>query len=247
MRTGCDKVFIKAWSDRIYRLQMRRNGANCRLNLNFMLLFSNNRPKFQCLILTGRDYHVGINQYRKSTDILRMTSVVCNKLTPSQRVNLMKFYHFIFSCCEKIRMEIFHTKYCVLMPGDEWDKLHCMPVKNLGIAAVCNNDYKITLVFLFSAWFGVFNINDLIIEADYRINSGECFWVNKSEILFCRHNNELLIVGKGEDFHNSYIYSLYITSDLVSLVIEINAKNPCLLPSKYKNTTLQVKKRIHIA
>lgn len=54
-----------------------------------------------------------------------------------------------------------------------------MTVEYFGIRAVGNNDNKVAFVFLFSAGFGVLDIDDLVVESYDSVDCGEGFGIDK--------------------------------------------------------------------
>lgn len=97
--------------------------------------------------------------------------IVGNESTSPQRIDFMELDDFVFTRSQQVRMEVLNAENGVFMASYEWDKLHGMPVEDLGIATVRNYNDKVALVFLLSAWFRILYVDNFIVKTDDSIKS----------------------------------------------------------------------------
>ena len=120
-----------------------------------------------------------------------------------------------------------------------------MSVEYFGVGAVSDYNYKVAFVFLFSAWFRVLNIDDLVVESYDGINRSQSLSIDNSQILFCRYNNKLL-AGKWQNLQNPSISSPHIASNILFSIVQINIKNFSLLATKNKHPIIEIEHGVNI-
>jgi len=88
---------------------MGGDGADGGLNVDNVVLFLDQWPKFQCLVLTCRNNELFINQNTDARNILRVTIIVGNQSAFSQGIDFVHFNDLVLTCSQHIRMEILNT------------------------------------------------------------------------------------------------------------------------------------------
>ena len=120
-----------------------------------------------------------------------------------------------------------------------------MSVEYFGVGAVRDDNHKVAFVFLFSAGFRVFNIDDLVVEPNNSINGNQCLSINDGQVLLGRNNNKLL-TRKRQNLQNPSIRSPHITSNLLLRIIQIHIKHFSFLPTKNKHPIIKIEHGINI-